>query len=347
MKVAYSCAGEGFGHAARMAALSSDLEKKYIVHYFVPSAMIDFLKKRIPGKIFRRIPCFTFIRNMNKIELVKTVMSSMKNLASFPRTVMRLSKYLRKLCIDVVISDFEPYLPWAARLAGIPVIQMNHPGIVRKHISGNPVSWLAAAAAFFMEGPYNKCIHISFYHGDTGPVIRRGLLQQQKANGNFILVNIKSAVREKVLTQIQSCCDIPFVVYPNSDGDFDRDMNCCLAVVSNAGHQTLSEALVLRKPVLAIPEENQYEQILNARMLKESGLGEWCFVEHAGTALTHFLANLSDYQKLRMLPSGFNIEDSTSELHETMDRYIMQLTGKESVSIDREKRAESHWAYSL
>ncbi|MDR1748761.1 MAG: hypothetical protein LBR47_06860 [Spirochaetaceae bacterium] len=344
MKIAYSCAGEGFGHASRMAALSPYLEKKYRVYYFIPFTMIDFLKKRIPGKIFRCIPYFTFIRNMNKIQLAKTFISSMVNIVSFPQTVMALSKYLRKLRIDVVISDFEPYLPWAARLAGIPVIQMNHPGIDRKHISVNPISWLAAAAAFLMEGPYNKCIHISFYHGDTGPVIRRGLLQQQKVNGNFILVNIKSAIREKVLTQLQSYCDIPFVVYPNPDGDFERDMNCCLAVISNAGHQTLSEALVLRKPVLSIPEENQYEQILNARMLKESGLGEWCFVECVGPAMTRFLANLSAYQMPRILPPGFNIEDSTSELHETLDRFIMQLTGKESISIGPEKHTESHSA---
>lgn len=337
MNIAYSCAGEGFGHAARMAALYSYLESKYSVHYFVPSTLTDFLKARMPGKKFRRIPCFKFIRDGNKINFAKTVVSGMINVASLPRTIFILSRCLKRLCVDVVISDFEPYLPWAARLAGIPVIQMNHPGIVRKHLSTNPVSWAAAAAAFLMEGSFNERIHISFYNGDIGPIVRRGLLQQQKERGNFILVNIKKAIREKIMIQLQSHCTIPFVVYPNSDGDFDRDMNRCLAVVSNAGHQTISEALVLRKPILAIPEENQYEQTLNAKMLKESGLGDWCSVEDFGSSLKNFLRNISYYQTPRILPSGFKMEDSTEELHNALDNHIMRLTGKESASIDFEK----------
>ncbi len=337
MNIAYSCAGEGFGHAARMAALYSYLESKYTVHYFIPSTLNEFLKARMPGKKFRRIPCFTFIRDGNKINFAKTFASGMINVASLPRTIYILSRCLKKLCIDAVISDFEPYLPWAARLAGIPVIQMNHPGIVRKHISFSWPSWMAAASAFLMEGPYTERIHISFYHGDTGPIIRRGLLQQQRENGNFILVNIKKGIREKVLAQLQSYCDIPFVVYPNPDGDFDRDMNRCLMVISNAGHQTISEALVLRKPILAIPEENQYEQTLNGIMLKKSGLGDWCSVEDLGPSLINFLKNISYYQTPRILPQGFKIEDSTEELHDTLDDYIMRLTGKESAPIDFEK----------
>jgi hypothetical protein len=54
---------------------------------------------------------------------------------------------------------------------------------------------------------------------------------------------------------------------------FLRDLASCRALVSTAGNQLVGEALYLGKPVLATPERNNFEQILNGHLLEQSRAG--------------------------------------------------------------------------
>jgi UDP:flavonoid glycosyltransferase YjiC (YdhE family) len=47
----------------------------------------------------------------------------------------------------------------------------------------------------------------------------------------------------------------------------------CDALISTAGNQLVGEALYLRKPVLVLPEERNFEQSVNAYFLEQSGAG--------------------------------------------------------------------------
>ena len=58
----------------------------------------------------------------------------------------------------------------------------------------------------------------------------------------------------------------------NETGFLD-DLIHCQALISNAGNQLVGEALSLRKPVLAIPEEGNFEQAVNGHFLSLSGYG--------------------------------------------------------------------------
>ncbi len=62
---------------------------------------------------------------------------------------------------------------------------------------------------------------------------------------------------------------------PLSPG-FVRDLARCSCIISTAGHQLISEALCLGKPVLAVPEPGQYEQSINALYLERMGGGRRC-----------------------------------------------------------------------
>jgi len=44
-------------------------------------------------------------------------------------------------------------------------------------------------------------------------------------------------------------------------------------IVSNGGFSTLSEAIVSQRPILVIPIENHFEQVLNARFVESRNLG--------------------------------------------------------------------------
>ena len=47
MRIAYSCAGEGLGHAARTTTLGPLIEERHTVVYFVPDAIKRFFVERI------------------------------------------------------------------------------------------------------------------------------------------------------------------------------------------------------------------------------------------------------------------------------------------------------------
>lgn len=74
-------------------------------------------------------------------------------------------------------------------------------------------------------------------------------------------------------------------------------------VITTAGHSTLSEAVVYKKPVLAIPVRKHIEQIVNAMLIKKEGFGEPCFFEEDVTqaklkqALDSFFKNEETFRK--------------------------------------------------
>jgi uncharacterized protein (TIGR00661 family) len=68
------------------------------------------------------------------------------------------------------------------------------------------------------------------------------------------------------------------VIYPFIENVFDF-LKLCRGVITTAGHSTLSEAIVYKKPVLAIPVRKHVEQLVNAMLIKREGFGEPCFFE--------------------------------------------------------------------
>ncbi|AEJ20343.1 glycosyltransferase family protein [Gracilinema caldarium] len=315
MRIAYSCAGEGFGHAGRMVALYDDLKQYHEVLLYIPETVSAFVASRLPRAAVRSIPCFTFIKNKNRVEYIRTVFYSLRQALHFFPAIKRLSRQLVKDRIQAVLSDFDPYLPWAARLVGIPVIQMNHPGIIRRYLTLDPRTWVAALVAFMMEGPWDWRLHVSFFGGDIGPVLRKALLAKPVRNEAFLAVNLKIESRKDILPLLDAIPGLTYRLYPAPGADFDEGLRNCTAVITNGGHQTLSEALVLGKPVLAIPQRGQAEQELNARMLQQSGRGLMVYdVRELGKVLPRFLASLEQLRRPAVIPVGFRFKDSRQEL---------------------------------
>jgi UDP:flavonoid glycosyltransferase YjiC (YdhE family) len=314
MRIAYPCAGEGFGHAARMVALYGDLAARHSLDLFVPEPVEAFVRSRLPDAPIRKIPCFELKKRGNRILYGPTAFEAVERAARFPEEVRRISRQLKRRRVDVVLSDFEPYLPWAAKIAGLPVVQMNHPGIVGRFVDADPRSWIAAASSWLLEGPWDRRILVSFYAGDVGPVLRPSLLMRPVRDEGFLAVNLKDDARRRVLPILDSAAGLRYRLYPAPGADFDEGLATCSAVITTAGHQTLSEALALGKPVLALPQEGQFEQMLNARMLERTGRGAWCLSRDFAAALPRFLRRLGDYRSPRILGREFRLRDSRSVL---------------------------------
>src|SRR5205823_1258078 len=60
---------------------------------------------------------------------------------------------------------------------------------------------------------------------------------------------------------------------PFSEAGFIDDLRTARAVVAGGGYTLMSEAVYLHKPMISIPIEGQFEQVLNALYLEQLGYG--------------------------------------------------------------------------
>lgn len=310
MVIAYSCAGEGFGHAARMAAMVPEISRRHSVHCFAPREAADYLRPRLPGVPMHWLPHFSFVKRGNRVMHLESLGEGLRLAARMPRRVAALAERLRKIRAEAVISDFDPFLAWAGRLRGLPVVQFNHPGIVQRYPAFSPRALAGIAATRLMEGPFDRRVWTSFFGGEVGPILRDGLRPERALRGDYLLVNLAERLRPRVLPALDRL-GLKYRVFPAPGGDYDQALLGCRALISTAGYQTASEALCLGKPLLLMPQDGQYEQELNARMAVLSGGAMACRIEEFAETLPAFLDSLAS---LRANESGgFRLREGTMD----------------------------------
>ena len=62
-----------------------------------------------------------------------------------------------------------------------------------------PLALVTALATRFLEGPWNERIHVSFYDGDVGPILREEIFAHPVHDDGTLLVNLKDCLRPVVL----------------------------------------------------------------------------------------------------------------------------------------------------
>ncbi|NJK88915.1 MAG: hypothetical protein HC923_05580 [Myxococcales bacterium] len=81
---------------------------------------------------------------------------------------------------------------------------------------------------------------------------------------------------------------------------FVDDLASSEALLTTAGNQIVGEALYLRKPVLAMPEANNFEQRINAHFLAESGAGEQVQLEECDHHhISRFRERVSEFRRVQ------------------------------------------------
>ncbi|MDA8425178.1 MAG: glycosyltransferase [Treponema sp.] len=320
MRIAYSCAGEGMGHASRTTVLGPIIEERHTVVYFLPEVIRSFFVAKIGRRQFESIPHLAFQKRGERVRLLATIFATIPLLILFPLEMARLVLRLRALKIDAVISDFEPFLPWAARFANLPVLQINHPGIVQRVPKPHPHAMLTSLATRILEGPWNERIHVSFFSGDVGPILRGEIFGHPVGDEGFVLLNLKNCLRPLVLPILDSM-GIAYRLFPDPRENFERALATCSCVLSTAGHQIIAESIALNKPILVIPQEGQWEQQLNAMMVDQTGKGRSTTIERLRGDLPGFLADLRTF-KDRPLPGRFNVTDSTRIIEFRIEAYL-------------------------
>lgn len=304
-RIAYSMAGEGRGHATRARAAIEELRKKHEITVYAPGEafhLLEPLYKNTDVKI-KRIPgLFWKYNSRKKLSYPASAAGAISYLAGLPCLINGLRKELENSNTDMVITDFDPSLPRAAKSAGIPFISFDHQHFLTTYdLSSLPcrlqlrASFMEPAVNLFYSGQIETIVS-SFYFPPVrknraevkqiGVLLGKEVLQAQKSTGNHIVVYIRKFAGPEFVDALKNCgCDVRVYGLGNlpSTGrvsfheinlhSFVEDLSSSRGLITTAGNQVVGEALYLEKPVLAIPEPGNFEQEINAHFLEKSGAG--------------------------------------------------------------------------
>ncbi len=366
-RIFYSMAGEGRGHAARVRTLVEHLRGEHELILFAPDDAYEFLARcygpdhAVPNVRLLRIPGLRFHYTNRRLDLFKTITTGLwYAFRELPRLVGAFRRRMQAEQPDLVITDFEPALPRAARREGIPVVSIDHQHVLLAYdLQDLPLSlrwhaWLMSWAVRLYYPKLTAVIASSFYTPplkrgwehvhQVGSLIRPEVAAARPHTGDYLLSYLRSNTPESVVDMLQGL-NRPIKVYglgerppqgqltfcPIHETRFVTDLAGCQAVICAAGNQLLGESLFLGKPVLAVPETQHHEQRINAHYLQAMGVGEWSTLEDLQPAtLSRFLGRLEAYRaRLAELPGRLNgTTETVAILHEILSRSASLQTPK-------------------
>lgn len=354
-KIFYSLSGEGRGHATRVRAMVEALRNQHKIVLFAPGDAYEMLAPRYAGTGVRvyRIPGLHFhYDDQHVLSFWRTTQEATRYLWKLPRLISWLELVIRKECPDLIITDFEPALPRAAQRVGVPFISLDHQHfLVANDLSCLP-HWMqvpAQAMGLIVQNFYSgqaETVLSQFYappirHNlsnvtQVGVLLRPEIVQAQATNDGHLVAYLRrktcNAVLESLIqlqrpVHVYGLGELPaqdnVQFYRVDEHEFIADLASCHAVICTAGNQLVGEALYLGKPVLAMPESNNFEQFINAWFLRDDGAGDWVDPERiTARHIRRFLAQHDDFTQ------GINRErmNGTPEALAVISRHLPETS---------------------
>jgi uncharacterized protein (TIGR00661 family) len=294
------------GHATRSRVVLEELVKEHEVEVVASGRAHAYLAERFPD--VHRIWGFTLHYEGNAIRRLPTVLRNLRGaVRGWPRNVAEYFKLVASFHPDVVISDFESFSYYFGKARGIPVIDLDNIHVISR--CGHSPELLRGHEGDFklirsvVGAKLPRCFHYvipTFFYPPVRsrrttlvpPVLRPEVLAARSERGEHLLV-YQTATTNRALPDTLKRLGMPARVYglrrdltedlvdgnvtyrPFGEARFIEDLRTARAVVAGGGFTLLSEAVYLRKPVLSVPVERQFEQVLNALYLEDLGYGTY------------------------------------------------------------------------
>jgi uncharacterized protein (TIGR00661 family) len=304
-RILYGVAGEGFGHCSRAHLIGQHLldtghDVRFVGFGKVPSALGPLFKDRV-----HRIEGLSFAYRKGRISQWRTFT---RNLAGFPRIVRENRRLLRSslegFVPDVVMTDFEPFSAWWARMHHVPLVSVDNEHVLTRcrlqHASSQILSrWIAQSIIHAYVIRPDATVVLNFFKAPVRgrstvlapPVVRTEVTRLRPSQGDYLVVYVSTGQgREALQGVLDRFPGHRFIVYGYdayaeqghclykriSTAGFLQDLAGSRGVIASAGFSLLSECMALQKRMLLVPVAGQYEQRLNARYAEQLGLGLWC-----------------------------------------------------------------------
>lgn len=299
-KVVYGVHGVGHGHATRSFGIIQGLiANGFEVEVFAGGNAFRFLSKELAFTKVHEVPVIEFAHKEDgSISRSKT---TWKNRTILKEVVFNRGKYaeiqakIMGLRPDAIVSDSEIHTAWSGKRLGLPVICIDHYGVLAK---GKPrmskKDWLLSRAdvlaySGMVPFPDGRLIS-SFYKTKRDidvipPIIRSSLkhYRDEVCNTGRPLVYFPAGMRRDELDALGTLpCNVDFFGKAKSlplncrwrsPEEFDKCLLTCDYVITSAGNQLPAECAFLGKPILVRPEDS-VEQRVNAHYVVSEGLGK-------------------------------------------------------------------------
>ncbi|MBW2506469.1 MAG: hypothetical protein JRD19_05325 [Deltaproteobacteria bacterium] len=286
MNILYGVQGTGNGHISRSREII--LQLKSMGHHVdvilsgrAPEAFWD-MEDFKPYKAYRGL---TFITHKGKIDYTKTAMQ-----LNLPQLYSDIRSYQTN-GLDLVVTDFEPIAARIAKKHKIPCLGIGHQYAFYHDIpfaNGNFVARYIIRNYAPAEIPIGLHWH-HFNQPILPPIIPTTLNSATpRQEPHKVLVYLPFEALTDIISLIHSFEYHNFFIYhdvkeaddignlhirPFSRQGFLQDLEECTYVISSAGFELISEALILGKKILVKPLEGQMEQYSNALAIRELNLG--------------------------------------------------------------------------
>jgi len=303
MRLLYGVCGEGMGHAIRSSVVAEHLMNRgHSVHFVSsPGKARDYLVRRWPGRMTTTIGLNMSMEHNRVLPVATLAGNFFRQLAG---SFHHIAAAIDVPKVDAVVSDFDAWTANYAGFARLPLVALDnvhflsrctHPReviasdrtaaalmypIVRNTVVGAGRYLVTTFIGAPVSAP-NTSLHL--------PVIRPAVLAAPRSSGDHVVAYFNDKADHGAILSALSGVPARFHLYgtgvgadevrgnvtlkPSSDGVIG-DMASSRAVIGGAGFTLMTEAIYLGKPMLAVPFEGQFEQILNANYLQRAGFGE-------------------------------------------------------------------------
>lgn len=283
MKILYAIQGTGNGHLSRALEIIPLLKEYGEVDILISGNQSQV---NLPFEIKYRFHGLSFVASKSGgISFFKSLL----NIKFF-----RLIREIRKLKVghyNLVISDYEPISAWACVIRNVKCVQLSHQAAVMhkespkpaiKHHFGNYI------LNHYCPSTVKYGFHFENYAETIfSPVIRKQIRELETNDLGHYVVYLP-AYHDEVLYQFLWNFSARWIVFskytttkytkdnvtflPVDNDLFLKELATCTGVLTGAGFELPAEAMFLKKKLMVIPMENQFEQQCNAESLKQMGI---------------------------------------------------------------------------
>jgi uncharacterized protein (TIGR00661 family) len=237
----------------------------------------------------------------HRVHAPGAVLSTLRTWGRQPRLTRMLLREIERFQPDVAITDYEYFVPRAARAVGLPCLSLDNQHAITMGRIAFPFtqapSWMATALAvrqlfscanqyviscFFEVSPRKVEPWIRW----TPAILRDAVINLPSRSGEHVLAYQGYSTFDGFTESLRRL-ERPVHVYgmggnrregrvvfkESNEQAFLEDLATCAFVVCGGGRTLISEALHLGKPVFSIPVQNAFEQFMNAFYVERCGYG--------------------------------------------------------------------------
>lgn len=290
--------GDAYGHLSQALALTEQAPQHDYL-FLGAGTVREVVKMGFP---FLEVPVPATFYADNKVDIALTIRNGSKVLLRKNSSLKRVMRQIERFSPCLALTAYEYFTSIIAKEMGIMCISLdNHHFLTKLRFEiprGQMLSRLLYALPLKLM--FSKADHyfISSFYGFPPknpattdvfpPVLRKDLRDVRPADGEHVFVYQTSPTFGKLVPELGKTGN-RYTVYgygekpragnivfrPPSRIGLLRDLATCRYVICNGGHNLISEALFLGKPIFSYPIHMAYEQFFNAHMVRRLNYGDY------------------------------------------------------------------------